>query len=545
MKTTVFSYFILIVLAFTLLNCYYVTDVDYVGGADDPRYAMLAKNVVEGRGYVVDVINKFFYPYPREVTHPDDLYPPVYPLTVAGLFVAFGTDVFFTKLPSLVFALLVIPVLTFLLGKELFSERTGFVAGLLVMLNPASFAWSGIADSMFAGWCLAAVYCLVRGMRDARWMYGVGLLLALSYLTKPTGLMVAVVLLGAYAALQVLRRQWPAKQLLLGCVMGVLLVTPWLVRNELAFGSPTFSIYSDYIYFEGFLGDEKNEVSTQVYWDTDLNLDWFLARFSIGDIVLKVMRELARTVLFLGVFVIAGVLGARAVRQRDAALVIGALVAAFMVFYSIFYMFNIRYYLPVVPLLVLFASAWLVESSFWTRTRQRKMFVAGVCATVLILLVVFSVSRFYVSYSYFPPGIHTEPGYPRSSAEPAIQDRLETVRWLQQHVPAGTVMLVAHRPHDIAYYTGIKTVSVPYSDMDTVLAVADYFRAAYVHRTKTVASRNRIAALEHLDTDDRFTLVYENENEQVFRIEWSRIVLKKSLVPGSETGERPELPSGV
>lgn len=536
MSNKLLSYFLLIVIAFTILNIYYVSKVDYVGGADDPRYAMLAQNMLAGRGYVVDVVNKFFYPYPREVTHPDDLYPPVYPLAVAGLFVAFGDDVLFTKLPSLLFALLVIPLLTFLIGKEIFSEKVGFIAGLLAMLNPASFAWSGIADSMFAGWCLTAVYCLIRGMKDARWLYGVGVFLSVSYLTKPTGLVVALVLVGTYVLMQIYQKKLPARQLVIGCVLGLLLVTPWLVRNERAFGSPTFSIYADYIYFEGFLGDDKNEVSTKLYWDTDINLHWFLERFSIGDIVLKIVRELGRTLLYFGLFVLAGVFGARSAKRKDAVFVLGALIAAFMVFYSIFYMFNIRYYLPIVPLLLVLATAWFVEGKGWTKTRERRTIVKWACAAALIVLVVFSVSRFYVSYSYVPPGINAEPGYPRSSAESAIQYRLETVQWLQQHVPTGTVMLVAHRPHDINYYTGIKTVSVPYEDMDTILAVADYFRAEYVHVTKNVAARNRIAALSNLNKDERFTLVYENKDELVYRIEWSRIVLKKSLVPGSETG---------
>jgi 4-amino-4-deoxy-L-arabinose transferase-like glycosyltransferase len=533
-KSKLLSYFLLIVIMFTMLNIYYISKVDYVGGGDDPRYAMIAQNLLAGRGYVVDVINKFFYPYPREVTHPDDVYPPVYPFAVAGLFAAFGDNVLFTKLPSLLFALLIIPILTFLIGKEIFSEKVGFVAGLLAMLNPSSFAWSGIADSMFAGWCLAALYCLIRGMKDARWLYGVGILLAISYLTKPTGLIVTLVILGAYVLTVAYQKKWPAKQLIIGCVLGLLLVTPWLVRNERAFGSPTFSIYSDYIYFEGFLGEEKNEVSTKLYWDTDINLHWFLERFSIKDIVLKVFHELVRTFLYLGIILFVGFLGAFSAKRKDVLFIIGALVVAFVVFYSVIYMFNIRYYLPVVPLLLIFAVAWFIDGKIWTKTHERRTLVKWACAGALILLVVFSVSRFYVSYSYLPLGIHAEPGYPRSANEPAIQYRLETINWLKNNVPAGTAMLVAFRPHDIVYYTGIKTVSVPFEDMEIVLEVADYFRAEYIHVTKKVTERNRIEAIEHLDTDPRFTLVYENENEQVYRIEWSRIVLEKSLVPGSQ-----------
>ena len=545
-KKSLFFLLLGIVLLFTVMNVYFISKVNYVGSGDDARYATVGRNVLEGKGFVIDVINKFFYPYPRNITHPEDVYPPAYPLAVAMLFGLFGETALMAKLPALIIALLVTPLLTYAIGRRMVSEKAGFVAGLLALLSPVSFAWSGISDSMFAGFCLAAVCCLVYGFSDKKWWYGVGIFLSLAFLTKPTGLMLTLAVWGACVLVCLYTRKWPKKEFVMGFVFGLVLAVPWLVRNQLAYGNPLFSMYSAYVFMVGFFVQNLSEVTGALYWGTPIDFSWFLAHVGFGELAMKVLRDSLVTLKVLGPLLLCAVLGSFAVKKKQMLASIWFFFAVFAGLYTLLYPFSVRYYLPVLPLLFILAAAWVMNGAFWNRTDVRKKVVTFGVSAFLILLFVFSISRFFVSYSYLPPGINMDPGYPRSSQGKDIQLRMDTIHWIRENIPQGSSMFVSHRPHDIAYYDRVKTVAVPFEPLETILAVGDYYHVQYLVNVKNAQPKSRqIRALDGIRENPAFTLLYENDIEEVYWIDWSKITLEKRLMPCGEASQGPKLPACV
>ena len=92
-----------IAISYLIINSYFVSKVDFVF-SDNAHYAVLAKNIAQGRGYVVDVVHKYYAPYSPDITHPEDVFPPLYPIIVSLFFVLFGVAGFFSKFPALFFS---------------------------------------------------------------------------------------------------------------------------------------------------------------------------------------------------------------------------------------------------------------------------------------------------------------------------------------------------------------------------------------------------------------------------------------------------------
>jgi hypothetical protein len=132
---------------------------------------------------------------------------------------------------------------------------------------------------------------------------------------------------------------------------------------------------------------------------------------------------------------------------------------------------------------------------------------------IIVLLLLADVSRLVFLHSWNPPKIG-DPAYPFGDDEFA-KDRLELASWINQNLPEDSVLML-YWNKDINFHTGRKTVQIPYSDLDTILKVANYYDVSYIQYSP------RIAVLDNLKTDDRFTLTFDGD-EKLYKIEWEKI----------------------
>lgn len=207
-----------------------------VAQVDPAGYHLLATNLLYGRGFCL--------PHATAGCLPNVVRVPLYPAFMAALYALFNTSPV-----GVVVAQILLDGVTLLLvgwtAKRLSGAAT---AGLLAMglyaLNPNAwlFASALLTESVLAFVLMALFALLVHGLAGERrpWTshhaVATGVLCGAAVLIKPN-LVFLPALLGF--VLLVARRPW--RHIALALCATVLLLAPWLVRNQLLLGRPVLS----------------------------------------------------------------------------------------------------------------------------------------------------------------------------------------------------------------------------------------------------------------------------------------------------------------
>ncbi len=99
------------------------------------------------------------------------------PTLIAASFAAFGTSPLYAVLPT-IFEYVLLIILTFFVGRELFDSRVGLFASALLLTMPFVFQYSSraIPDMLLGDIAGFALYSLALGINDAKRMHGFALL---------------------------------------------------------------------------------------------------------------------------------------------------------------------------------------------------------------------------------------------------------------------------------------------------------------------------------------------------------------------------------
>jgi 4-amino-4-deoxy-L-arabinose transferase-like glycosyltransferase len=174
--------------------------------------------------------------------------PPVYPYMLAGIFSVFGIYSTASALVALtlnsVFSALTC-VTIFYIGRKTFGHEVAAWAAWSWVFFPYAVFWStnwvwtvSLAAFLFSVTCLAALH-LERSNRAAAWL-GFGVLWGVVALTD-TVLVSILPFVVAWLYCRLGRQPLLLIRLISACTLGFLLVTaPWLIRNYLTFGEFVF-----------------------------------------------------------------------------------------------------------------------------------------------------------------------------------------------------------------------------------------------------------------------------------------------------------------
>lgn len=121
---------------------------------DEPRYAQVAREMVNGGDWILMHRNGALY---------TDKPPLFFWLVALSSFVWQGFSPFAVRLPSAIFGTLTV-LLTFFLGKRLYSSRTGFLAGLILATSYqfAHLSTRGNIDTTLTFFTTASILCFLR-----------------------------------------------------------------------------------------------------------------------------------------------------------------------------------------------------------------------------------------------------------------------------------------------------------------------------------------------------------------------------------------------
>lgn len=207
-------------------------------GGDGRWYLVVARNISEGRGYVIGWDGEG-----HEMTglgQPTAFWPPVYPLMLAGAFKVFGISMTAAKLLNAALGALAIP-LVFLLGRAVFDRRTALLGAAIFAFLPEPVLSVPVvlSEFPFTVLLLGALVVLVAAPPSRhRWLATLlfGLLAGLAVLTRGPGLVLVPVALLFWWQRDGFRAA--SRSALLLALGLAITVGPWTLRNALVLDAP-------------------------------------------------------------------------------------------------------------------------------------------------------------------------------------------------------------------------------------------------------------------------------------------------------------------
>jgi heme/copper-type cytochrome/quinol oxidase subunit 4 len=499
-------------------------DLPAIGHADYADNGVVARNLLYGRGWVVDYISQYYRLYNGglSTTRPQETWPLLQPLWIYPFFSAFGPSAWAARLPNLVFNALLL-LLIYNIGTRLWDRRVGLCAALVTLTNVLFFNQTiyATSDLAFVVFATAAVYAIYRvgspqprgGGRRQAWAIGAGLLSGLMLLQRPSsGVIAAGMGLWLLGALwhgargasttrgAMLRRFLQA--LPLGIIWGslaLLLLTPYLARNLRVFGKPFYTteshdawvlefspdwddIYSIYVMEEPLNGPGIPDRSWILRWGFDTTLrkierQWMYTRnlllpsWENSSIRLATRAEHDSITLLHtmgGWLALVGVLVALGLRRRTRLLSLLLMAFGPYVLFLVFYWHMETRYLPVlIPWLALIGMG-LVWSAYDRLARLHGGRWSGLAVAIAIGMVVAVV----------------RPSWPAIAED--VRDLpikwapdLEAYQWLRTLPPETVVM--SRGPWQLNFYSERPVIMIPNTaDVDRLLSIASYYRARYL-----------------------------------------------------------------
>ena len=193
---------------------------NYHPQTDAQHYIDIATQFAHGHGFAAD--------YPYVWVHATAFRPPLYPLLLGTAFAIFGVHVAVAQALNVILGSGVV-VLTAIVTSRIGGRRAGLIAAGLATIYPPLLANDGVPLSEPLGLLamLAAVWALLSGRPG--WA---GVAAGLLVLTRPSAqLIVPLVAL-------VLWRQVGLRRAVGFAAVAVIVVTPWVIRNESIFHRP-------------------------------------------------------------------------------------------------------------------------------------------------------------------------------------------------------------------------------------------------------------------------------------------------------------------
>lgn len=202
----------------------------------------------------------------RELTAADT---PGFPIFLAGLRAMFGPGMLWIYLAQVILSAATV-LLIYLIANELFSPKAGLIAAGFASIYPMLFIFvaTPLSEVLYTFLATAFLALYVRARRGMAWAMAAGLIGGAAVMTRPV-LALFVGLLGLFLLARSGRRALGLA--LLGGF--VLVLTPWVIRNAIAFNE--FIPLSSRGGFEFYLGnaaDSTGGTGGHMAWGSDVKM---------------------------------------------------------------------------------------------------------------------------------------------------------------------------------------------------------------------------------------------------------------------------------
>jgi 4-amino-4-deoxy-L-arabinose transferase-like glycosyltransferase len=186
---------------------------------DATQYQQIAKNISCGNGFMFEGL-------------PSAYRPPIYPLFLAIIYYIFGDSYFYIYFfQSLIGSTVVI--ITYFIGKSIFSSRIGVLSSAIMALHPAQiFSTSLLLTEILNTFLLCLAFLsIIYTFKNYNYLLAIlsGILLGLSTLCHPSGLLIPLIIFLSIVIFQ--NEKAKIKLAFLVLIISFTTLAPWTYRN--------------------------------------------------------------------------------------------------------------------------------------------------------------------------------------------------------------------------------------------------------------------------------------------------------------------------
>lgn len=227
-------------------------------------------------------------------------------------------------------------IVTYFVAREFFGEKAGILSALILAVVPLHIFWSPqvyteILGSLFVLGCVYFLWKFDKSENDYKFLYLCGAMAGFSFLSRYIlGIMLPVIFI-----FLILRKKLTIKNVLIVLIFFSIIVLPWFVYNYSIFGDPMHSIR------EGIRWKGQG-VMPHAYYLTEL----------------PAAMSFAFLVVVFGFFY-----SLKHLKNPKIQLLLITLIT-FFVFITIDAHKEIRYFLPMFPVIIIFSSYFIEKSDF-------------------------------------------------------------------------------------------------------------------------------------------------------------------------------------
>ncbi|MFH1186249.1 MAG: hypothetical protein V1755_14620 [Chloroflexota bacterium] len=483
------------------------------GHGDSAFYYTVAKNIVDGRGIVIDYVVYFFLGLVPITHYAGDFWNPLAGILLSLPMLLLGKSVFNALLASIAAGL--VPALVgFFAGRRFSSSvMVGVLVGVLTFFSPFQVLVSVLTEAIifFGAFGSLALFLAMKGRSNPRYFLLAAVCTGLAQFVRQDGVLLLFTLL---ICVGIARLPWRQRLGLVAAALAVhaLVISPVLVRNYLSYNSVLQPGPASTTFMTSY--EDFHAYGKELSWDT-LRAEW-----GVRGIVTRRLHtggeNLAQIKLFLHPLLLylasLGLVNMVLTRQRvrDLHVLVPPLIFSVLVFgfYTVLASFSGPGSLPkslavVLPFICVLAVDLLVS-----RIRSLPLLVFTVCA-----LAAFLGYRGY-KQNYATAMIYNQ-----------VYGHYDSVRTLVEAdarargADPQSVVIMARDVWDVHEATGFKSVMIPNNDLETILFVADHYGADYM---LLPAPRKALQDIYHGTTPDpRFVWLgsVEGTDWRVFRIQ--------------------------
>ena len=208
---------------------------------DSFHYMNVARSIYNGEGYMSHSL-EFMGIRPKSIPYPDFFKPPLFSTILAVSYFIFGLNFFAAKIVNIILGSFLAP-LTFLFMLRISkSVNLALLASAIITFDRILIRFTGMILSDTIYWIFTLLSFIIMYKAKKKYHYALlGVVIAMAYLTRYPGFYLLFPTLLVYEYVKIKNIKRIIFHSIIVFSVFLIVASPWLIRNYVEYGSPTYS----------------------------------------------------------------------------------------------------------------------------------------------------------------------------------------------------------------------------------------------------------------------------------------------------------------